>query len=90
MFYRTERASRFWKSANSASGFACLYVNDCTCDSVEIYDQTSMPLYAWPMGTPFGAIGGQPFFPFGDGDSPERDVDLDDFAAFQIAFTQGP
>ena len=75
-------------TALGGSGSARLYVNDCSCGSVEICDQTGMLLYVWPMGMPLGAIGGQPFFPFGDADD-DGDVDLIDFLLFTDCLT-GP
>jgi hypothetical protein len=78
-------------TALGGSGYALLYVNDWERDSIEVYDTTPGGpglLYVWPLDTPCGAIGGQPFFPFGDADD-DGDVDLIDFLLFTDCLT-GP
>lgn len=111
-------------TALGGSGDAQLFVHDWTKDAVGIYDPTAgMYLGELPLDATLGALGGQPFFVFGDTDGdfdadladfamladciggpestpvvspctvfdaePDGDVDLDDFAAFQLIFSHG-
>ncbi|MHC4065121.1 MAG: pre-peptidase C-terminal domain-containing protein [Planctomycetota bacterium] len=75
-------------TALGGSGSTRLYINDWRRDSIEVYDRTGTLLYVWPMAAPFGAIGGQPFFVYGDADD-DGDVDLLDYALFTDCLT-GP
>jgi len=75
-------------TALGGSGSTRLYVNDWTRDTIEVYDQAGFPVDAWPMGTAFAAVGGQPFLVFADADD-DGDVDLVDFLLFMDCLT-GP
>jgi streptogramin lyase len=75
-------------TALGGSGSARIYVNEWSRESVEVYDQDGLLLSVWDVQTPLGAVGGQPFFVFGDGDD-DGDLDLIDFLLFTDCLT-GP